>query len=117
MEKTEDFNKDDLFKRAKDYIDTNIELKKLTIIQSVAKTIGGVVSGLVLVVIAVFFLIFLSVAVGLYLGELLASMYLGFFIVAFFYLLIGFIVAMMRKSYIQNPIVDKLIRKILKMGK
>lgn len=116
MEKKDNLNNDDLFSRAKDYINTSIELKKLTLIQSAVKTVGSVISSLILVVVAVFFLAFLSIAVGLYLGELLASMYKGFFIVTLFYFLVGIIVMLISKNYIQNPIVNLLIRKIFKKG-
>ena len=114
MEKADDFNNDNLFERAKDYLDTNIELKKLTIIQAVAKTAGSLASGIILSIVAVFFLFFLSIGAGFYFGELLSSVYKGFFVVAAFYLFVGIIVMLVRKNYIQNPIIDKLISKILK---
>ncbi len=114
MEKDNDFNNDSLFDRAKDYLDTNIELKKLTVIQAVAKAAGSAVSGVILAVIAIFFLFFLSIAAGFYIGELLSSVYTGFFVVTAFYLVLGVILMLMSKNYIQNPIVDKLISKILK---
>ncbi|HEX7367760.1 MAG TPA: phage holin family protein [Pelobium sp.] len=114
MEENKQFDKDDLFERAKDYINTSIELKKLTVTQAVVKTVSSLASGLILLLVGLFFIAFLSVTAALYFGQLLASNYLGFLIVALFYLLIGLLVLAMRKNYIQNPIVDVLIRKILK---
>lgn len=114
MEKADDFNNDNLFERAKDYLDTNIELKKLAMIQAVAKTGGSLVSWVILSVVAVFFLFFLSIGAGFYFGELLSSVYKGFFVVTAFYLFVGIMVMLMRKNYIRNPIIDKLIGKILK---
>ncbi|WP_017257404.1 phage holin family protein [Pedobacter arcticus] len=116
MEKADEFNNDGLFERAKDYLDTNIELKKLTIVQAVAKTGGSAASKIILTIVAVFFLFFLSIGAGFYFGELLSSIYKGFFVVTAFYLLVGIIVVLMSKNYIQNPITDWLISKILKKG-
>ncbi len=112
MEKNNDFDNDGLFDRAKDYVNTSIELKKLGVIQSVVKTVGSVVNGLVLLIVSIFFLMFLSIAVGLYLGELLDSMYLGFFLVTLFYLVLAILVGLMGKNYIQNPVTNTLISKI-----
>lgn len=114
MEKNNDFDHEGLFDRAKDYINTSIELKKLSVIQAVVKAVGGIANGIVLLIVGIFFLMFLSIAVGLYLGALLASMYLGFFIVTAFYLILVVLVILMGKNYIQNPITDILIRKIFK---
>ncbi len=114
MEKNNDFDHEGLFDRAKDYINTSIELKKLGAIQSVVKSVGGIASGFVLLIVGIFFLMFLSIAVGLYLGALLTSMYLGFFIVAAFYLILVILVVLIGKNYIQNPVTNLLIRKIFK---
>ncbi len=116
MEKNDNLSNDELFTRAKDYINNQIELKKLTAVQGAVKAIGGVVSCLILVVVGIFFLVFLSISAGLYLGEVLSSMYLGFLTVALFYLVIAIILALISKSYIQNPIVNMLIRKIFRKG-
>lgn len=109
-------NKDDLFERAKDYIQTYIELKKLTLIQSVVKAVGGLVSALALAIVVFFFVVFLSVALGCYLGEVLGSMSSGFFIVTAFYLLLAIIVLLIRVNYIQNPVINALIKNIFKKG-
>jgi len=114
MEKNDNLNNDDLFSRAKDYVNTQIEIKKLTAIQQLVKVVGGVVSGLILVVVAVFFLAFLSISAGLFLGELLASMYMGFLIISGFYFIVAIILLLISKNYIQNPIINILIRKIFK---
>lgn len=114
MEKNDNLNNDDLFSRAKDYVNTQIEIKKLTAIQQFVKAVGGVVSVLILAVMAVFFLVFLSISAGLFLGELLSSMYIGFFIVSGFYFIAVIILLLISKTYIQNPIVNILIRKIFK---
>lgn len=116
MEENDDFNKADLFERAKEYVNTTIELKKLTVIHAVVKMVGSLASGLILVVVGLFFLVFLSVAFALYLGEVLSSAYQGFFIVALFYFILAVVIALMSKNYIQNPLINKLISKILKKG-
>lgn len=114
MEKDDNFNNDDLFDRAKQYVNNQIELKKLTAIQSVVKLVGNLVSGIILIIVTIFFIAFLSVSVALYLGELLSSMYQGFLIVTLFYLIVAIILALISKNYIKNPVVDLLIRKIFK---
>lgn len=116
MNTREDTNDSDFFNRVKDYINTYVELKKLIVIEQVVKTVSSVVSGLILVVFALFFLIFISVAFAFYLGELLSSVSQGFFIVAGVYLLLVILITLMRKNYIQSPIVNMLIRKIFKKG-
>lgn len=114
MEENNHLTNDDLFKRATDYVNTNIELAKLNIIEKSVKTVGSVISNLILVVVCALCLLFLSFAMGFYLGEILSSTYLGFIIVAAFYLVVAIIIALISTKHIKNPIINILISKIFK---
>ena len=77
-----------LYKKAKDYADINIELIKLNSIDKTADVLSSLVSRMVLFMFVVMFVLLVNIALSLYLGEVLGRDYLGYAVVAVFYLLL-----------------------------
>jgi hypothetical protein len=95
------------------YFNTNVELVKLQALDR-SSTVGArIVSNLIIGVVVLLFVIFASIAAAIYLSILLEAYYLGFGIVAGFYLLVGLILLASRKQSLENPIRDAIIRNAM----
>lgn len=105
-------SKESIFEKVKDYIETYIELKKLTIIEKAVLTLSSVILVILLAIVFIMVLLFASVGLALYLGDIFNSNYIGFFAVALIYIIILVIVLLMSKNYIKNPLVNLFIAKI-----
>jgi hypothetical protein len=97
----------------KRYILLNIEIVRLEATKHVS-VIGSTVVGSLVVGISVFLFVFsLSIGLGFYLSALLGDSYSGFAIIAGFYFLLAIILFLGRKKFIEKPLRDKIIKKIL----
>ena len=70
------------------YLDTRLDLVRLEVQQKASSALVGAIHGVALAMLGLLFIIFLSVFAGLALNSALDSQYLGFGIVAGFYLLL-----------------------------
>jgi len=102
-----------LFENAGDYLETRLDLFKLKTVDKASDTMSSAVSGLTMVLIAIFALFLLNVGLSLWIGDLLGKKYLGFFIVAAFYILLAVIIHFAKATWIKGPISTMLIKKML----
>ncbi len=102
-----------LIERAKEYGKTKFELYRLKAIEKIADTVSSVVSKLVPITIFILFFLILTIGVALWIGDLMGKAYLGFFVVALFYALAGFLLFYFRDSWIKSPVKNSLINKML----
>ncbi|MBP8967362.1 MAG: hypothetical protein KBG33_08225 [Paludibacteraceae bacterium] len=97
----------------KQYLITNFEIIKLQATER-ASVIGSVLASKLVVGLTVFLFVFtLSIGLGFYLSALLGDTYSGFAIIAGFYFLLVIVLLIGRKKLIENPLRDKIIKKIL----
>ncbi len=106
-----------LFSRGKDYVETRIDLMKLQAIEKSSDIASSVISRLVAGVIFFLFFILFNIGLGLLIGDWVDETWLGFFILAAFYLLAGVVIHATRDKMIKEPVTTKLIRKFLSNGK
>jgi len=106
-------NVEELFEKVKDYADTRIDLFKLKTINKVSGFLSGLVSALILIAILVLVIFCISIATALLIGEWLGSAYLGFFIIAGIYIIIGLILYSARKKFLRDPISNTLLKELL----
>lgn len=100
------------FIKAKEYLDTQVELLKLRAIAKSSRIAGALIvdaSKLLLLLIIIFFL---SLALGFYLGELLGSYSLGFLSTAGIFLVILLIIRAFEPQ-LETKFMDITIRKVL----
>lgn len=105
---------EELSEGLKIYLNTNIKLVKQEFTAKYSVIISDLISYVLIGLAGLFFLLFLSLMAGFYLSELLDSTFLGFAIVAGFYLLISVILYLIRDKWLKKPIRDKIIRKSFK---
>jgi hypothetical protein len=81
-----------LYERTEEYSKTSLELAKLK---------------------SLLFVLVLNIGMALWMGELLGKSYYGFFIVAGFYLIAGFIFHFFLHNWIKKPVSKLIITQVL----
>jgi ABC-type phosphate transport system permease subunit len=104
---------DILLNKSKHYLNTTYTLSKYRAIEKIAGWIPSIVSSLVVNIVLVLFIIMLSIGLAFYIGEVLEKLYFGFFIVAGFYFIAWLVLYSFLKKWIEKPISNKLISKML----
>lgn len=101
-----------LFEKTKDYVETRADLFKLKAIKKTAEVGSSIISQVIIAIVFSSFFIFLNIAIGLFIGDLIGKLYIGFFIVAAFYLIVGIIIYSNRQKIISSPIADSIIKSM-----
>lgn len=102
-----------LFSQTKDYVDNRLELFKLKMVDKSAAILTAVISGLALFVVFFIFFIVLNIGIALLIGDLIGKSYLGFLILAAFYLIAGLVLLFTRNKIVKTPVEGMIIRKFL----
>jgi hypothetical protein len=108
----EDVKLEELTESVKKYINTNYELLKLQAAERTSVIGSASISMLAIGFIVILFVFFISIYIGFYLSTCLGDSYSGFAIVAGFYFLISLVLILGRKKLLENPLRDKIIRKL-----
>ena len=103
-----------LLEKASDYGKTSFELIKLKAIDKASEVVSSFVPHSVVVIFISIFLLFINLGIALYLGDLLGKAYLGFFVVAAFYILAGAVIHFLLHKQIKRMICDYFIKQVLK---
>ncbi|MBL7747983.1 MAG: phage holin family protein [Chitinophagaceae bacterium] len=111
MEKT--FAKaEELIDSVKEYINNRIDAVKLSAAEKASAITANVLAGIFVALILFLFIIFGGVALALVLGIWLGKMWLGFLLVAGFYLLLALIIWAARGRIIRLPVMNALIKQL-----
>ena len=102
----------DIFNHAGDYAETFYKLSLVRLTKKVSDIASGLVNSVLIFFISLCILLFISFAGAWWLGDVTNSRALGFLLIAGFYLLIIFVLVLMRKKVISPFIRNTLIRKI-----
>ncbi|MEO8763222.1 MAG: hypothetical protein ABI416_03000 [Ginsengibacter sp.] len=106
-------NLEELFEKLKDYADVRLNLFKLKGIQKVSGFMSSMIASLILVLIITTVLFCITIGLALLIGAWVGQTYLGFFIVAALYIIIGLVIYNMRGKIIKTPISNKLIKELI----
>lgn len=106
-----------LISKAEIYSKTTFEICKYNTLYRSADLFSSIAVRIVLLSIFVLFSLFLNIGIALLIGEYLGKLYFGFFIMAGFYMLVGFLFILFQQEWIKNPVSNFMIRKILKKNK
>jgi Putative Actinobacterial Holin-X, holin superfamily III len=102
----------DVLNHASDYAETFNKLSLVRLTKKVSDIASGVVNSVLIFIISLCILLFISFAGAWWLGDVVESRALGFLLIAAFYVLLIFILIIMRKKVISPFIRNTLIRKI-----
>ena len=104
---------EDLFSTTADYLETKGELLQLKAVDKSSGIVSSFVSGIVIGIVCFVALILLSIGAAIWLGDMLGNLYLGFFVVAGFYLLILIILYFGRHALLRKPLANLFVNKLL----
>ena len=102
----------DVLNHATDYAETFYKLSLVRLTKKVSDIASGVVNSVLIFFISLCILLFISFAGAWWLGDVVNSRALGFLLIAAFYLVLIFILILMRKKVISPFIRNTLISKI-----
>jgi len=102
----------DILNHASDYAETFYKLNLVRFTRKVSDVASVVVNSVLIFFISLCILLFISFAGAWWLGDVVESRAMGFLLIAAFYLLLIFILVLMRKKIISPFIRNTLIRKI-----
>ncbi|HNP21716.1 MAG TPA: hypothetical protein PKM63_19435 [Panacibacter sp.] len=104
---------ENFFKEARkdidEFIQNNLLLLKLQAVEKISKLVAVVAAGLLVILFCFFILFFLSILGGYYFTDLTGSTYLGFGIIAAFYILLLTLMIVFRKKLVDQFIVNTVI--------
>src|SRR5687767_5253045 len=103
-----------LMTKAGDLADTKVELMKLKVAGKVSETVAAVISKITIVVLMGLALIVCSMGVAFWIGSEMKNIYYGFFIVGGFYVLVGILILIFRKTLIKRPLSNIIIDRLIK---
>lgn len=113
----QEFNKaEELAMQLKGYVNTEIELAKLTVAEKLSKAFSNLIAVLFVGVIFLLFILFASLALAYLIGECLNTVWAGFLIVALLYFLVGIIAWYAREKLLRIPIMNAIIRQLFNSG-
>lgn len=102
-----------VLENAGDYLETRLDLLKLQAVNKSSDVTSSVVSRMIILLMVAFAIFILNMGLALWVGELLGKVYLGFFVIAGFYMLVGLILHLFRNSLLKEPVSTMIIKKML----
>jgi hypothetical protein len=103
-----------LLERAIDYGKTSFELVKLKALDKTSDAASSLVPHSVVFLMISSFMLFLSLGIALWLGEILGMIWVGFFLVAALYGLIGIVIHFFMHKWIKKTLCNLIIKQVLK---
>ncbi len=95
------------------YTKTSIELIKLKTVDKVADGTSSMIAWIPVIISLILFFIIANFGLALWIGAMLELDYMGFFIVAGFYALIGIILFIFKDKWIKKPLYISIINNML----
>ncbi|HPE77537.1 MAG TPA: hypothetical protein PLC80_15700 [Draconibacterium sp.] len=95
------------------YSKTGVELVKLKTVDKVADGTSSMVAWLPVIIALILFFIIINFGLALWIGSMLEMIYMGFFIVAGFYALVGIILFIFKDKWIKKPLYVSMINQML----
>lgn len=97
-----------------EYGKTSFELAKLRAIDQVSDAVSSFIPHSLVIFILVSSLLFLNIGIALLIGEILGDTFYGFFVIAAFYGMIGFIFHFFMHKRLKKRVSDYIVKQILK---
>lgn len=105
---------DSLIEKGEAYAKTSIKLAKLQVLESSIAISVQLAARLILLAVFSFFAILLNFGIALLIGKMLGHMYLGFIVLAGFYLIVSIILYFFLHRWIQKPVSKFIIKHTLR---
>lgn len=103
-----------LLERASEYGKTSFELVRLKTLDKVTDVVSSLVPQSMVIMLIASFLLFLNLGIALWLGDILGKLFLGFFVVAAFYILAGIVIHFFMHNWIKKLVGNYFIKRVTK---
>jgi len=103
-----------LLEKASDFGKTSFDLIKLKALDKTSDAVSSFIPHSVVFIIIAVIMLFLNLGIAFWLGDILGKTYFGFFVVAGFYVIIGFILHFFLNKWLKRIISNYIIRNMLK---
>ena len=103
-----------LLEDATEYGKTSLEIVKLKAVDKSSEVISSIVFQTILYVLVISFIVFVNLGLAIWIGKLLAQLYMGFFVMAAFYLVAGLIYYFFFQEKIKKQVSEYIIKQMLK---
>jgi len=110
---TEQDKLEELTENISKYVKTNLDLIKYQATERSCAIGSKLIMNLVLLIVAGLLILFVSLGISSYLSEYYGNSSVGFMAVAGFYFVLGLILLIGRRSLMERPLRDELIRNLL----
>ena len=104
---------EDLVVKAGDVAETKMELFKFRAAGKISVTVSSVISVIAIVTLISVALTIVSIGIAFWIGAEMGKISYGFFVVGSFYAVMGLLVYLFRKKWIQTPLSNLIIEKII----
>jgi uncharacterized membrane protein YdjX (TVP38/TMEM64 family) len=94
------------------YLQDRLLLIKLQTVEKTSQVAGKLFSALIIALLSFFILLFISIMAGYFFAQVTGSLYIGFGIVAAFYIILLLVVLKLRKQVIERRVTDEIIQTI-----
>jgi hypothetical protein len=102
-----------LFEKVIEYVRINFELIRLKSLEKTSEVVSTLIPGWIIMTLTATFFLFINLGLAFWFSNLLNSPYLGFFVVASFYLVAVIILRFILYKWLKRKISDRFISKIL----
>lgn len=99
---------------AEEYLKTRQELTQLVITEKIVMMGSSMTSSLIIVMLFIVVFFFASIGLALFISSYFDENYLGFAIVAGFFLILALVLLMMRDRWLKRPMMNIIIKNIFK---
>lgn len=103
-----------LLEQTIEYAETSLKLVKLKTLDKTSEAVSSFIPHLVVLFLIIGLLLFLSLGIAIWLGEMMGNNSYGFFVVAAFYGILGFVVHFFMHDMLKKKICDYIIKQVLK---
>jgi phosphoglycerol transferase MdoB-like AlkP superfamily enzyme len=103
-----------LLEDATEYGKTSLEIVKLKAVDKSSEVLSSLVFQTILFVLLISFIVFVNLGLAIWIGKLLGQLYLGFFVMAAFYLVAVLIYYFFFQKKIKKQVSEYIIKQVLK---
>jgi len=103
-----------LLERTAEYGKASFELVKLKALDKTSDAVSSLIPHSVVVVLVAVFMLFLNLGLAFWLGEILGRIFFGFFVVAAFYGIAGFVLHFFMHKWLKKTVSNFIIKSVLK---
>ncbi|HMO61450.1 MAG TPA: phage holin family protein [Ferruginibacter sp.] len=100
--------------QVKAYANARIDAAKLELAEKISSLLSNLIAGAIAVLVFLVFFLFLNFSIAYMLADLTGKTWIGFLIVAAFYLLIAVVVWVAREKIIRIPVMNSILKELFK---